>query len=187
MDKREKILNAALKLFVERGFHATPTSAISKEAGVSAGILFHYFPTKDELIKTLFSEIKKESIEIVFANVDKINSFEGKLRLIWSNSWNWGLDNPLKFKFKQSADHSTYCEIADSDPEIQAQIEKAFGFIHEGIEQKIIKDIDPEFLGIFMFTSVATLVNYLTKYPEKRNDHSFLEQAWEMAFNAIKN
>ena len=34
MDKKQLLLEAATKLFVERGFHATPTSAISKEAGV---------------------------------------------------------------------------------------------------------------------------------------------------------
>ena len=42
MDKKKQLLETATKLFVERGFHATPTSAITKEAGVSAGILFHY-------------------------------------------------------------------------------------------------------------------------------------------------
>ena len=50
LDKPEKILSTALKLFVAYGFHGTPTSKIASEAGVSNGTLFHYFKTKDELV-----------------------------------------------------------------------------------------------------------------------------------------
>jgi len=45
-DKRTAIIEAALKLFTERGFHGTSTAQISKEAGVATGTLFNYFPTK---------------------------------------------------------------------------------------------------------------------------------------------
>jgi len=39
-ENREKILTTALALFTERGFFGTPTSLISKEAGVATGTLF---------------------------------------------------------------------------------------------------------------------------------------------------
>ena len=60
MDKRKQILDAALKLFVELGFHGTPTSMIAKEAGVANGTLFHYFATKDELVIALYVAIKNQ-------------------------------------------------------------------------------------------------------------------------------
>ena len=50
MNKREKIFSTALNLFVEHGFHGTPTSKIAKEAGVANGTLFHHFNTKEDLI-----------------------------------------------------------------------------------------------------------------------------------------
>ena len=46
-EKREAILDTALVLFTERGFFGTPTSMISKEAGVATGTLFFYFKTKE--------------------------------------------------------------------------------------------------------------------------------------------
>ena len=58
MDKKEQILLAALKLFVEFGFHNTPTSKIAKEAGVANGTLFYFFPTKDDLVKALYLDVK---------------------------------------------------------------------------------------------------------------------------------
>ena len=75
MDKRELLLEAATKLFVERGLHATPTSVISKEAGVSAGILFHYFKTKDDLIDELYVSIKKEYTSSILNDINKIMRF----------------------------------------------------------------------------------------------------------------
>src|SRR4249920_1432775 len=50
---REKILRAARKLFVRRGFDATTMQDIVTAAGTSIGNLYFYFPNKDELLGTL--------------------------------------------------------------------------------------------------------------------------------------
>ena len=51
-----RILDAAERLFAERGFDATPTASIAKLAAVPKGLLFYYFPTKAELLRTLVAE-----------------------------------------------------------------------------------------------------------------------------------
>ncbi len=51
--KKQLILNTALELFVRRGYVGTKTSEISKRAGISEGLLFHYYPTKEMLLKEL--------------------------------------------------------------------------------------------------------------------------------------
>lgn len=51
--KKQLILNTALELFVRRGYVGTKTSEISKKAGISEGLLFHYYPTKELLLKEL--------------------------------------------------------------------------------------------------------------------------------------
>ena len=76
MDKKEEILKTALKLFVEFGFHATPTSKIAKEAGVANGTLFHYYKTKDELILALYAHTKSHLTEYMYANASKDESLE---------------------------------------------------------------------------------------------------------------
>jgi AcrR family transcriptional regulator len=47
---RERIVNAAIKVFAAHGFFRAPTDLIAREAGVSKGLLFWYFRSKDELI-----------------------------------------------------------------------------------------------------------------------------------------
>jgi len=48
---KDKILEVALNLFIAQGFDATPTSQISKEASVSTGTLFYYFPNKNSILE----------------------------------------------------------------------------------------------------------------------------------------
>jgi AcrR family transcriptional regulator len=55
-DARARILDAAERLFAERGFDGTPTSAIATEAAVPKGLLFYYFPTKKSLLAALLDE-----------------------------------------------------------------------------------------------------------------------------------
>lgn len=51
---KEKIMKAAIYLFSKKGYAATTTREISKEANVANGTLFKYFHSKDELLKTIF-------------------------------------------------------------------------------------------------------------------------------------
>ena len=47
---RQRILNAAARLFRERGFHASTTRAISEIVGILSGSLFHYFKSKEQML-----------------------------------------------------------------------------------------------------------------------------------------
>lgn len=51
-----ELLEAALDLFVEKGFAATRSEEVAKRAGVSKGTLFLYFPSKEELFKAVVME-----------------------------------------------------------------------------------------------------------------------------------
>jgi AcrR family transcriptional regulator len=49
-ETRERLLAAALEVFAEQGYHAGTTKTITQRAGVADGLLFHYFPTKADLM-----------------------------------------------------------------------------------------------------------------------------------------
>jgi AcrR family transcriptional regulator len=53
---RARILDAAERLFAERGFDATPTASVAKLAAVPKGLLFYYFPSKSDLLRALVTE-----------------------------------------------------------------------------------------------------------------------------------
>jgi TetR/AcrR family fatty acid metabolism transcriptional regulator len=53
-DKRERILDAAVRVLARKGFHATRVSEVAKAAGVADGTIYLYFDSKDELLVSLF-------------------------------------------------------------------------------------------------------------------------------------
>lgn len=53
-DRRQRIFDAAMRLFEERGFRATTFEAIARAAGVSRGTVFNYFPYKEALLVEYF-------------------------------------------------------------------------------------------------------------------------------------
>lgn len=55
-EKRRLILDAAVRVFARDGFHTSRVGDIAEEAGVAHGLLYHYFASKDEVLRTVFSE-----------------------------------------------------------------------------------------------------------------------------------
>ena len=72
-NKEEKILKSAIKLFSQKGFSATTTSEIAKDAGVAEGTVFRYYRTKKYLlIKVMGKLIEVMSEELIENSAGKI-------------------------------------------------------------------------------------------------------------------
>src|SRR6516225_5792547 len=54
--KRERILDAAVHVFAEKGFYGAKVSEIAREAGVADGTIYLYFKSKDDLLISLFED-----------------------------------------------------------------------------------------------------------------------------------
>lgn len=69
-ERKEQILGAALKVFAHRGIIGTKMSMIAAEAGISHGLLYHYFKSKDELFTALVEQAMVEAIAGMRAMVE---------------------------------------------------------------------------------------------------------------------
>ncbi|MSO42547.1 MAG: TetR/AcrR family transcriptional regulator, partial [Solirubrobacterales bacterium] len=56
VDKRRVILEAAIRVFAQQGFHNCRVSDIAAEAGVAYGLVYHYFDSKEQMLNELFTE-----------------------------------------------------------------------------------------------------------------------------------
>jgi TetR/AcrR family transcriptional regulator, fatty acid metabolism regulator protein len=54
--KRRALLDAGVRVFARKGYHASRVSDIAEDAGVAHGLLYHYFDSKEELLQTIFRE-----------------------------------------------------------------------------------------------------------------------------------
>jgi TetR/AcrR family transcriptional regulator, fatty acid metabolism regulator protein len=64
-DKRRQILDAAVRVFADRGFNGCRVSDIADEAGVAYGLVYHYFRSKDEVLDTLFLERWNVMLDVI--------------------------------------------------------------------------------------------------------------------------
>lgn len=77
----QAILEAAEKLFLEKGFEATSTTQIAKEVGCNQALIHYYFRTKDNLFNTIFEQKFRLFFQQLF-NIEGVQSmgFEEKIR-----------------------------------------------------------------------------------------------------------
>lgn len=97
-DKRNAILDAAITVFADRGVWATPTSAISKAAGVAEGTLFTYFATKEILVNELYRALKLKLVDVLLSTFPKTADIHSKFQHLWEQYVHWGVMNPDKLK-----------------------------------------------------------------------------------------
>ncbi|MGH3102919.1 MAG: TetR/AcrR family transcriptional regulator [Gaiellaceae bacterium] len=64
-DKRRLLLGAAVTVFARKGYHDCRVGDIATEAGVSYGLLYHYFKSKEEVLETIFRETWTEMLAAV--------------------------------------------------------------------------------------------------------------------------
>src|SRR6476661_2954935 len=64
-DRRRQILDAAVRVFAEKGFTQCRVSDIAEEAGVAYGLVYHYFGSKDEVLDTLFLERWDVMVDVI--------------------------------------------------------------------------------------------------------------------------
>jgi AcrR family transcriptional regulator len=53
-DRREQIMDAALRVFAKKGYARASNKEIAREAGITPGLIYHYFENKDALLKAIF-------------------------------------------------------------------------------------------------------------------------------------
>jgi TetR/AcrR family fatty acid metabolism transcriptional regulator len=79
-DKRARILDAAIKVFAERGFHSATVAEIARAAGVADGTIYLYFKSKDDLLLRLFDEKMTELLQEARAELAAEKTAPAKLR-----------------------------------------------------------------------------------------------------------
>jgi TetR/AcrR family transcriptional regulator, fatty acid metabolism regulator protein len=70
-NKHQKILQAAIKVFSEKGFYNSRVSEIAKEANVADGTIYLYFKNKDDILISLFEEEFGKIVQNMRASLEK--------------------------------------------------------------------------------------------------------------------
>jgi len=170
-DKRNAILDAATRLFAERGLAAAPTSEISKRAGVAEGTLFTYFETKDDLINSLYREIKLELADAMMSDFPRKKNVRTRLRHVWDRYVKWGIANPKQRKVLAQLQVSEVLTKESKDasgaPFVEFQI-----MIRDAIEQRVFRnDLAAELISKSLAALVEATIDLTASNPSKANKY----------------
>ena len=185
MDKKEQILKAALKLFVEFGFHRTPTSKIAQEAGVSNGTLFHYFKTKDDLVVALYIYIKSNLSACIDRNYTEEETIKSTFKRMFLSSMYWALKNPTEFRFTQQFHASPYLSMV-SHEEILKQTKFFMDFMQEAIKAQILKPLPIDLLFTLISSHIYGINEYLVaSNVDDQKQKEIIDQSFDLIWDMI--
>jgi AcrR family transcriptional regulator len=183
-DKRRAIIEAALKLFTERGFHGASTAQISKEAGVATGTLFNYFPTKEFLINSLYSEVKGKLSRSMGTEIEAESTFQDKMRRLWSNLIRWGVDHQTEFLFV-----GQFCSSPYITKFTREEVMKEYVFLHnlmnEGIKRGEIKDFSPELTIAMFYQGSRAVVNLILNSDPSKDKNELIEDGFQIIWRGL--
>jgi AcrR family transcriptional regulator len=162
-EKRQAILDAALRVFAERGIAHAPTWAISKAAGVAEGSLFTYFGSKDELIAELYRELRQDFSRHLDGLPDEEDA-RTRLKFIWDKYLELGRTHPERLK--------VLSQLRASGTLFKENEEPTFAFreilraTHEVTKGKELHGAPPEYLVLIMRAHAEMTMEFINAHPE---------------------
>jgi TetR/AcrR family transcriptional regulator, fatty acid metabolism regulator protein len=88
--RRDELLLAAVRAFAKKGYHSCRVSDIAAEAGVSHGLVYHYFASKDEVLETILREnwgVVARAIEEIAETEDTAAEHLRKIAAVTLHAW----------------------------------------------------------------------------------------------------
>lgn len=91
---RQRILKAAFRVFIEKGFHRASIDDVVAACGLSVGAIYNYFPNKDELIRASIDDTGREETEALLADTQAVGSIWDRMERAMGGWWRGTMEIP---------------------------------------------------------------------------------------------
>jgi TetR/AcrR family transcriptional regulator, fatty acid metabolism regulator protein len=157
-DKRRQILDAAVRVFARKGYHASRVGDIAEEAGVAHGLLYHYFGSKAEVLEAIFHEnwsvllARIESVEETDEPaVDQLRHIAAIVLRTWLH-----LPDVVRVVVREFGRSP---EVAERIGVLAQPIHAIERVIERGVERgEFRQDVDPGFAATVVYGSIDELL-----------------------------
>jgi AcrR family transcriptional regulator len=131
--RRRQLLDAAMEVFVARGYHAAAMDEIAERAGVSKPVLYQHFPGKQELYLALLDESVERLIEAVVAALRSTTDNRQRVNATFAAYFGYVAEHSGTFKLVFESDFT-------NEPAVRARIDAADKLCADMISQVIKED-----------------------------------------------
>jgi AcrR family transcriptional regulator len=161
-----RVIEAALELFAERGYHGTSVPAVMERAGIGAGSLYRLFESKEALVNAVFRNAKRR-LEVALRDGLRMDGEPRELfDELWARLAAFAKTEPVAFRFLELQDHTPYLDGASRQQEVAVLAPIALGCMdlqRRGVfRQDVAADVIIAFVwGAFVGLVKAARLGYL--------------------------
>ncbi len=159
-DKREEIMQAALTIIAEQGFHAAPMAEIAEKAGVAAGTIYRYFDSKDALIMELHRKLEGEIGVKLRDGYPAERPIRERFLFLISGIIRYFIYHPLHFRYLEQYFNSPY-GISLRQGRLSGEsgnTDMLTTLFESGVEQQVFKELPRVVLFAFAIGPVTMLL-----------------------------
>lgn len=167
--RRQQILLCSLELFVKMGYHGTTVRDIAQQCKISVGLLFHYFPEKQDILKELLGMAQSGiaySLEIMRQSILPIACLEQ----ITENIFKTFNDSPIAASIFMLANQSLISHWIDEDTKelvhSSSSVEQTALIIQKGQQEGSIRQGNPLSLALSYWGAIQGVAEGLIHYPD---------------------
>ena len=186
-DKRSDIMQAALELIAEQGFHRAPMAEIAEKAGVAAGTIYRYFESKDVLITELHRELEDKIMAVLQEGYPSGRPLRERFLYLIRELLRYFITNPLHFRYMEQYFNSPYGISMHRDRLLgkPGNQDILMDIFDQGIEQQVLKEFPKAVLfslafGPMIFLMRDHILGFIIL------DEALIKQTTEACWDAIK-
>jgi len=158
-DKQNEIVQAALVLITEKGFHGAHMAMIAEKSKVAVGTIYRYFENKDVLINDLYNELEGMIMVALREDYSADKPFRQRFLYLGTTLLRHFITYPLHFRYIEQYHNSPYgaslrrdCLLSNADDhDIFTEL------FEEGITQQVLKDFPLAMLFSLSFGPLLAL------------------------------
>ena len=188
LERRQSILDAALRSFLELGYTATTIDDIRAASGASTGSIYHFFAGKEELARALYLDGLASYQERLVAALEAHAEAAPAVRAVVTHHLDWVAANPGLSSFLLTMRHSEVTE--KTAVEIRAMrkrfFKRALAVLQPHIDAGRIRDLPGPMLVALIIGPVQELARQWLKHRDESEARLAREVLPELAWQSVK-
>lgn len=183
VDKRQKIIAAAVDLFVEHGLHGTSMQALAKRAGVATGTVYLYFAGKDDLVAEAFHAIIDRCIATMVADYDEAEPIKERFYHLVERLIRFNIGNPLEFRF---------CRMCAYEPAVMKMVKNdmyrdspLISALEAGKQQQLLRGLSVHDFVYYILGGLSSVLEWRLFNRKAVSDDDVFEMV-EMAWSLVE-
>ncbi|MBX3085989.1 MAG: TetR/AcrR family transcriptional regulator [Anaerolineae bacterium] len=182
--KRDQILLATRDLVFEHGLQDVTMSQVAEHAQVGMGTIYNYFPSKEDLIVSLFNEINVAMTQHILKGYDETQPVVVRVLYLLNSMVRYGLQHPREFLLTNQLAMVPFIHERVKG-NVKALAVAFDQLLSDAQEQHLLKAMPPAVMWVLVAGAMNALVEgHMTQQIEL--DQATIEQATSACWDAIK-